>query len=135
MGRAPVILLDTHVRFWWAQGDSRLSLHHARVLNEALETQTIAVSAFSCWEVAMMVSRQRVEISVPVLDWILDALEPSGVSLLPITPEIAAQSVALPGDLHGDPADRIIIATARVHSALLLTEDAKILAYPHVQTN
>lgn len=82
----------------------------------------------------MMISRQRVEVRMPPLDWISNALASSGVELLPLTPEICAASVQLPEPLHGDPADRIIIATARVHSAILLTEDLKILSYPHVQT-
>ena len=129
-----MILLDTHIWFWWVQGDSRLSVRHQQILNGALSNQTIGVSAFSCWEISMMISRGRVVVAVPPLDWISSALAPSGIILLPLTPEICAESVQLPQPIHGDPADRIIIAKARVHSALLLTEDLKILVYPHVST-
>ena len=129
-----MILLDTHVWFWWVQGDARFSPRHAQLLQAAQGTQIIAVSAISCWEVAMMIGRGRVQVSVPPLEWLRQALAPSGVGLLPLTPEIAVESTQLPGAFHRDPADQIIVATARVHNVPLLTEDSKIVAYAHVQT-
>jgi len=68
------------------------------------------------------------------LEWLKQALAYPGVRLLELSPEIAAESTALPGDFHKDPADQIIVATARVHGCRLLIVDRKILDYPHVQT-
>ena len=129
-----MILLDTHVWFWWVQGDPRLSARHDQPLQVAQGTQTIAVSAICCWEIAMMIERGRVQVALSSLDWLRQALAPSGVELLPPTPEVAVESTQLPGTFHRDPADQIIVATARLFNAPLLTEDSKIVAYAHVQT-
>jgi PIN domain nuclease of toxin-antitoxin system len=76
-----------------------------------LEAQPKAVSAISCWEVAKLVERKRLNLNVPVNEWIAQALGPSGITLLPLEPEIAVLSTQLPGSFHKDPADQIIVAT------------------------
>lgn len=129
-----MILLDTHIWFWWVQGHPRLGARHQQILQEARSWQTLAVSAISCWEVAMMIDRGRVETTLGALEWIHQALTPSGIELLPFTPEIAVESIQLPGTFHRDPADQIIVATARIHNVPLLTQDSKIVDYVHVQT-
>ena len=129
-----MILLDTHIWFWFVQGHARLGSKHEQIIENALRQQSVAVSAISCWEIAMMINRSRVETTVGALEWIRQALAPSGVQLLPLTPEISVESTQLPGTFHRDPADQIIVATARVYNAPLLTQDAKIVDYVHVQT-
>lgn len=127
-----MILLDTHVWFWWVQGETRLNETHAQSLTK--NAGNLAASVFSCWEIAKLVSAGKIVLSVPLEEWIEQALVPSGVRLLPLTPRIAIESTQLPGDFHRDPADQIIVATARIHDCELLTVDTKILSYPHVKT-
>jgi PIN domain nuclease of toxin-antitoxin system len=92
-----------------------------------------AVSAISCWEVAKLVERKRLSLSISVNDWIAQALLPSGINLLPLEPEISVLSTQLPGSFHKDPADQIIVATSMLFDIPLATVDDKILAYPRVK--
>jgi PIN domain nuclease of toxin-antitoxin system len=125
------MLIDTHVWVWWVHGDPQLKPRHIAALTAA-QTTGIEVSILSCWEVAKLVENKRLALAVPVLDWLNAGLSYPGVRLLHLTPEIAAESTQLPGSFHKDPADQIIVATARVYGLPLMTLDAKILAYPHV---
>jgi PIN domain nuclease of toxin-antitoxin system len=128
-----MIVLDTHIWVWWVHGDERLSVRQSEWLTEN-EAQGLGVSVISCWEVAKLVERGRLVLPCPATDWFDQALAYPGVTLLELTPRIALESTQLPGAFHRDPADQIIVATARVHDAQLLTSDEKILAYPHVKT-
>jgi len=128
-----MILLDTHIWVWWVHGDENLSPELAREIQNN-ETGIIGVSAISCWEVAKLVERGRIELDVSVDEWIQQALGYPGVRLLELTPEIAIESTRLPGEFHRDPADQIIVATARIHNCLLVTVDDHIRNYPHVKT-
>jgi PIN domain nuclease of toxin-antitoxin system len=98
------------------------------------ESGGLGVSAISCWEIAKLVQLKRIVLPLPTVAWLDEALSYPNVRLLPLTPAIAADATALPGIFHKDPADQIIVATARIHSVSLLTADQKIRAYPHVQT-
>jgi PIN domain nuclease of toxin-antitoxin system len=127
-----VILLDTHVWVWWVHGDPRLTSEHASVLTEH-EESGLGVSVISCWEVAKLAEYKRLILPCPTSEWIQQALAYPGVRLVPLTPEIAVESTELPGEFHKDPADQIIVATARLLARPLLTADEKILEYPHVE--
>jgi PIN domain nuclease of toxin-antitoxin system len=129
-----VILLDTHIWVWWVQGDVRLSEPHHQLII-AHEEIGLGVSAISCWEVAKLVEVGRLSLPCPVGEWLKQAMGYPGVRLLALSPEIAVASTQLPGEFHRDPADQIIVATARVHAIPLLTVDARILAYPHVESS
>jgi PIN domain nuclease of toxin-antitoxin system len=94
----------------------------------------MALSVFSCWEVAKLVERGRMDLGLPVGDWMETALSYPGVELLGLTPEIVVESTQLPGTFHRDPADQLIVATARVEGMALATCDQKLLAYPQVDT-
>ena len=98
------------------------------------EEDRIGVSAISCWEVAKLCEYGRLELPVGLSEWFREALRYPGVSVLELTPEIAVESTRLPGRFHSDPADQIIVATARVHGCPLVTSDDKIVGYPHVGT-
>jgi PIN domain nuclease of toxin-antitoxin system len=128
-----MIVLDTHSWVWWVHGDERLTKSQAEVI-EANETNIIGVSALSCWEVAKLVEYGRLELPCPVSEWLEQALSYPGIRLLELTPEIAVESTQLPGEFHRDPADQIIVATARIYGCPLVTSDRKILDYPHVET-
>lgn len=126
-----MILLDTHIWVWWAGRTERLNERVTQLL-VANEQEGLGVSVISCWEVAKLVEVGRLELSLPVEQWIDHALLLPGIQLLGLTPEIAIASSQLPGEFHRDPADQIIVATARVYGVQLLTVDTRILAYEHV---
>ena len=128
-----MIVLDTHTWVWWVHGDERLTQAQHEIIT-ANESDLIGVSAMSCWEIAILVEYQRLELSNPLEEWFDQALNYPGVQLLALTPEIAIESTRLPGQFHRDPADQIIVATARVYGCSLVTSDDKILNYPHVTT-
>jgi PIN domain nuclease of toxin-antitoxin system len=128
-----MIVLDTHAWIWWVDGDERLTLAQRDAI-AAEEGSLIGVSAISCWEVAKLVELGRVALSCSLEEWLDQALSYPGVQLIALTPEIAIESTRLPGDFHRDPADQIIVATARVYGCSLITSDEKILKYPHVLT-
>jgi PIN domain nuclease of toxin-antitoxin system len=111
------VLLDTHCWIWAANGDSRMKLlqgYRGRCL----------VSAISVWEVAMLSEKKRITLLPDVDSWVQRHLKPP-VNLKPLTPEISLKSATLP-DFHGDPADRILVATSAVTQIPLLTADRKI---------
>lgn len=93
----------------------------------------MGISVISCWEVAKLVELGRLALPVPIEQWFEQALSYPGVQLLDLTPQIALESTLLPPPFHRDPADQIVVATARVHNCPLATIDDKILKYPHVQ--
>ena len=127
-----MIVLDTHIWIWWVHGDSSLPAAIGTLLNGS-EPTGIAVSAISCWEVAKLVERGRLTLPCPVFDWLQQALAYPGVRLIELSPRICVESTQLPGEFHRDPADQIIVATARILDAPLVTVDGKILEYPHVK--
>ena len=128
-----MIVLDTHIWVWWVHGDERLTRTQAEVI-EANETDVIGVSAISCWEIAKLVEYGRLELPGSLEEWFEDALSYPGIHLLELTPEIAIESTQLPGEFHRDPADQMIVATARVYGCPLVTSDGRLLEYPHVET-
>jgi PIN domain nuclease of toxin-antitoxin system len=127
-----MITLDTHTWIWHIQGDARLSVDYAQIIQQ-YESIGLGVSAISLWEIAKAVELGRLTLPVPIQDWFLIALAYPGIRLLPLTPQIAIESTQLPGAFHKDPADQIIVATARVYNCPLVTFDTKILNYPHVK--
>jgi PIN domain nuclease of toxin-antitoxin system len=128
-----VIVLDTHIWIWWVTGSPDLAERHIEAI-AASESTGIGVSAISCWEVAKLVELGRLTLNLDVGEWLRLALAYPGVRLLELSAEIAVGSTRLPAGFHRDPSDQIIVATARHLDAVLLTADAKILAYPHVRT-
>lgn len=129
-----MILLDTHVWVWWVHGDPRLTAEYAEVL-ASNEAGGLGVSAISCWEVAKLVEYRRLVLPIPTEHWLDQALSYPGVRLLELTPRIAVESTSLPGEFHRDPADQILVATARVLGCPLVTADEKIRRYRHVQVS
>lgn len=128
-----MIVLDTHIWVWWVHDDERLTPVQVEAIR-ANEADVIGVSAISCWEIAKLVEHGRLELPCPVREWFEQALSYPGIYLLELTPEIAIESTQLPGEFHRDPADQIIVATARVYGCSLVTADGRTLKYPHVTT-
>jgi PIN domain nuclease of toxin-antitoxin system len=124
-----ILLLDTHVWLWLVDGAEPIKRPVLSAIEGAARRGLIRISVISVWEVAMLVAKGRVRLANDCLAWAQEALSAPGTSLFPLTPEIAVESSRLPGEFHGDPADRILVATARHLGATLLTRDERILAY------
>lgn len=124
------LLLDTHIWLWLINGEERLK-HPAflKRIQGAAVTSSLRVSVISVWEVGILEVKGRIELPCGCLEWVHRALRAPGVALVPLTPEIAVESSRLPGVFQGDPADRILIATALSLGAALVTMDRQILSY------
>jgi len=120
-------LLDTHILLWWFSTTPRLSPGQEEVLREASENEPLWVSDISLWEIATLNSLGRIKLHLPLREWLEQATAPLLVQRMPITPAVAAEVATLPDSFHRDPADRIIVASARVLGATLLTQDSRIL--------
>jgi PIN domain nuclease of toxin-antitoxin system len=116
-------LLDTHAWVWWVDQDPRLGARTIDALDRLPIEERPWLSDISLWEVAMLVERGRLTLDIPLGEWLEAAAHPRSVRLLPITTGIAAESATLPDSFHRDPADRIIVATSRVHRVPVLTND------------
>jgi len=125
-------VLDTHIWVWLVDQSPKLTNDYEKAVREN-ETDGLGVSVISCWEVAKLVGLGRLQFSIPVENWIEAALNYPNIRLLDLTPEIAVESTKLPGGFHKDPADQIIVATARIYNAPIVTMDDKIRNYPHVK--
>lgn len=125
-----LLLLDTHCWLWAQLGlTERLSRAALTAIRNAESGGNLRISVISIWELAMLEKRGRVALPMNVRTWVDQALGKSGIAVAPLTAEIAIESVHLPGELHGDPADRMLVATARLSGATLLTKDAQLIRY------
>jgi PIN domain nuclease of toxin-antitoxin system len=124
-----LVLLDTHTWVWLLNGDPKLNPKAVKAIERSLSAEAVLLSAISPWEVAMLVSKGRLTLDRDVGEWIDTAVSIPGIRLEPISPEIAVASTRLPGNIHPDPADRLIAATARHLGALLITDDQLLLDY------
>lgn len=129
-----MIVLDTHALVWWVNGDETLSEKAKAAIEQEMVGGEIIVSAISAWEIAMLVEREKLVLTMDVGSWLATVAEIDAMRFMPVDVEIAMKSVELPGEFHKDPADRMIVATARKLAAPLVTKDEKIRAYTHVKT-
>jgi len=130
-----VIVLDTHILIWWCDGDERLSAKAKSHIDAALESgEEILLSSISAWEVSMLISKNRLALTMDVDTWLQTVSDIDNVRFIPVDNKVAVESTRLPDEFHKDPADRMIVALARTLSAPLITADEKILNYPHVKT-
>ena len=126
------LLLDTHVWIWAFEGAEALGPKAAlRITTAGAER---FVSPISTLEIARLVWGQDMRLTCPTRDWIAQSTTDLRLDTLPVTHAVSLEAYQLPGEFHRDPADRILVATARVHGCHLLTADERILAYPHVET-
>ena len=129
-----MIVLDTHVLIWWVTGDASLSKKARTAIDRQMPDGEIVVSSITAWEIAMLVRQNRLYLAMDVAGWLATVAEIEGLRFVPVDNEVMLNSVELPGTFHKDPADRMIVATARKLAAPLVTKDEKIRAYRHVQT-
>ena len=119
-------LLDTHAWIWWVDQDAKLGAKTIAVLDSLPRDQRPFLCDISLWEVAMLAERGRLELDVPLAEWLDAAAHPRSVQIVGITPRIAAAVAALPDSFHRDPADRLIVATSRALSIPVLSHDRLI---------
>ena len=125
-----LLLLDTHVWVWAQLGLIQLLSRAAlQAIRSAESVGNLRISVISIWELAMLEQRGRVALPMNIRTWIDRALSKPGIAVTSLTPDIMIESVHLPGELHGDPADRMLVATARILGATLATKDAQLIRY------
>lgn len=129
-----MIVLDTHVLIWWIGQKERLTRIAHKKIDESAKKKQILVSSISIWEIYLLVKRGRLKLTMDVDIWVREIENISIIQFIPVDNQIAAKSVTLPGSLHNDPADRMIIATAQQEGAVLITADKRIQKYPYVKT-
>jgi PIN domain nuclease of toxin-antitoxin system len=130
-----MIVLDTHVLFWWlSERYEELSEASQAAIGAEKDRGEILISSISAWEIALLVATRRLRLSVDVMTWVDAASRIDRIRFVPVDNAIGVASINLPGDLHRDPADRIITATARHFDAALVTKDQRLRAYPYVRT-
>ncbi len=129
-----MIVLGTHAWIWWVSSPEFLSETAKQIIDEAATQKNVFISSISTWEIAILVSRGRLKLTMSPADWVAASEALPFFDFVPVSNSIALKSVQLPGILHNDPADRIIIATAVSLGAVLVTKDEKIRNYPHVKT-
>lgn len=131
-----MIVLDTHALLWWINGAQNLSEHAQATIEHELgaEDGAILVSAITAWEIALLVDKGRLTLSMNVDDWLRTVGEIDAVTFVDIDITMAVESTRLPGEFHKDPADRMIVSLARHFNVALITADAKITSYRHVKT-
>lgn len=127
-----IYLMDTHVWVWWHTAPEKLSPAVRDTIINLDATDQLLMSVISVWEVAKLVEKNRLRLRIEIDQWVEQALNMSHFQLLPLSPEIAIESTRLPQPFHQDPSDQMIVASARLFDATVLTVDQQILSYPHV---
>ena len=122
-------LLDTHTLVWLLDGNERLGGKARTLIQQSAQADSLYVSAITPWEITMLVSKGRLTLVQEIGEWLRIAISMPGIRMAPLSIEVSVASTRLPGTFHSDPADRIIVATARHLGAILVTEDKLILEY------
>jgi PIN domain nuclease of toxin-antitoxin system len=125
-----MLVLDTHIWIWWInQTPERLPIEIVKLIEQ---TELVAISAISCFEVTWLFDHERIHLEIPVQEWISQATEDAQIICLPVSCKIASLAAALP-EHHKDPQDRIIIATAISHETQLVSADGKFGEYQEIR--
>ena len=127
-------LLDTHVWIWINSFPENLSPSVVEKLENLSPNDALLLSSISLWEVCKLVERGKIKLFADLEEWVLQAVEIPGLQVIPLDFRVFYKSTTLPGTFHRDPADQMIVATARLHDATIITKDRLILDYPHVKT-
>ena len=127
-------LLDTHAWLWWVSEDGRLSRPARSAIAKSQHQEDVWVSLISIWELAKKIEKKQLSLDRPLTEWLDAATSLPGLHLAELTRPVLVESCQLPEPFPGDPADQIIVATARHEHAVLVTKDRKIRGYPHVRS-
>ncbi len=126
-------LLDTHTWIWMHAFPEKLSKEAARVLEGAGDAEFL-LSAISIWEICKLVEKNRIRLFEDLEEWTASALDVPRLNVIPLDFKVFSRSTTLPQPFHSDPSDQMIVATARLHDATIITEDRLLRSYPHVKT-
>jgi PIN domain nuclease of toxin-antitoxin system len=126
-----MIVLDTHAWLWWVSDPSKLGRLARHEIDAA---KKVGIPAICSLEVATLAARGRIGLNRQTLEWLQDAMAEPRVELLPLTPAVAVKAADLPAGFPGDSADRLIVATAILESATLVTKDDRIRGFAGVRT-
>lgn len=124
-----MIILDTHIWIWWVINSPSLK----KEFRSCIEKEDVAINVISCWEVSKAVEKGKLQFNISVEQWLKEAIDDYSITVIPLDTQIIVESTRLPGKFHKDPADQLIVASARVLDIPLLTADEKILKYPFVK--
>ena len=128
------LVLDTHAWIWWLTAPEKLGGKGRKLIEQALDSTEAALSAISIWEVAQLSRMGRFTVGIDLWEWLREGMSIGGLRVIDVSPEIAFQSTVLPGEFHKDPADRIIVATARSLQAAIVTKDREITSYKNIKS-
>ena len=126
-------MLDTNAWIFLTDSPQQIPKKTLKLVRD-LANAPLGLAAISPWEVAKKSALGKLQLALPVRQWLEQATQTEGIRLLPLTPDIAYDSAYLPSEFYRDPADQLIVATARVHNLVLITSDQRIQSYPHVKT-
>ena len=130
-----MVVLDTHTLLWWLSDPNHLSAAANRAIKRTLDAkENLLISCISIWEIAMLIKKNRLTLNMDLESWLKELAYIDAVTFIPIDNEISIKSTLLPGEFHKDPADRMIVATARKFAIPLITKDEKVRNYQHVDT-
>jgi PIN domain nuclease of toxin-antitoxin system len=122
-----VIILDTHIWIWWVDDNPKLSSQNREII-QSEQDDGLGISIISCWEIAKLFEKNRLDLGISLEEWLENAINYHQIQVLHLSLPIILESTRLSG-FHADPADQIIVATARVHGVTLVTQDQKINHY------
>jgi PIN domain nuclease of toxin-antitoxin system len=126
---AEALLIDTHVWIWLVRAEDRIPKDVLELVLVAAGAGSMFLSVMSIWELSLLDAKGRISLNMPCLSWVQTALDRSRAQTVALTPEVAVSCHQLPGGLHSDPIDRILVATARAEGLTLVTRDKAILDY------
>ncbi len=127
-----MILLDTHIFVWWIDGNKKLPAKYFDIL-KSNESNGLGISIISFWEIMKLHEKSRLAFECSIEEWFNKALQYPGISIINLDIDIILESSRLPGEFHKDPADQLIVSTARTKDISLCTLDKKILEYPYIK--
>ena len=127
-------VLDTHTWIWMHSFPEKLSPGVVKKLTTLKSEDALVLSAISLWEICKLVERGRIQLFEDLEEWVKQALDVPGLQVHPLDFRVFYKSTTLPGEFHKDPADQMIVATARLCDGVLITKDHQIQGYPHVKT-
>lgn len=129
-----MILIDTHVLIWAIEDPSKISPKAVKIIEKNIKTESVLISSVSIWEICNLVKNKGLSLKLPIREWVVEVENLPFVKFLALGNSFVHESVYLPGKFHKDPADRFIVASARLLKIPLITADKKILQYRHVRT-
>lgn len=125
------LVLDTHILIWYAEG-IKLEGKQLEIIEKNRAKGQLYLSTISVWEIAMLASKGKIVINIPIKEWIEKLMATLNIRLIDLSPNILIESSVLPNYEHKDPADRIIIASVRSTNSQLMTFDQKIINYANL---